>query len=73
VRRPNSTAEILRHFCLDGEAVLVRHDREALLFLGRCSICDGRGRNCQICGWEHAGSASPMGGPLCAECVELLQ
>lgn len=68
-----STAEVLTHFCLDGEAVLMRRDRQAVIFLGVCEICAGKGRNCEICGWEHAECVSPMGGPLCAECLELLQ
>jgi hypothetical protein len=71
--RPSPTAELLTHFCLDGDAVLLRRDRKALIFLGKCEICDGLGRNCQICGWEHAETLTPMGGPICPECLEQLQ
>ena len=71
--RPPPTADILTHFCVDGDAVLMRRDREALIFIGVCEVCDGHGRNCQLCGWEHAERTSPAGGPVCAECLELLQ
>jgi hypothetical protein len=71
--RPPPTAELLTHFCLDGDGVLMRRDRQALIFLGKCEICDGEGLNCQICGCEHAENVTPMGGPVCAECREALQ
>lgn len=67
------TAEILVHFCHDGEAVLLNRDRKALIFLGKCDACNGEGRNCQICGWEHAECLTPMGGPICEDCELLLQ
>ena len=58
------TAEILTHFCLDGDGVLMRRDRQALIFLGKCEICDGEGLNCQICGAaEHAESIDAHGWP----------
>ena len=67
------TAEVLTHFCLDGDAVLLNRDRKALIFLGKCAICDGHGRNCQICGSEHAKCETPRRGPICEDCELLLQ
>jgi hypothetical protein len=73
MRRSLPTAEILQHFCHDGDGVLVNHDRKAIIFLGKCDICAGQGRNCQVCGAEHAEALTPLGGPICPECRELLQ
>lgn len=71
--RSPPTAELLTHFCVDGESYLIRRDRQALIFLGVCEVCNGEGRNCQICDAEHAEALTPMGGPICPECLERLQ
>ena len=73
MRRTLPTSEVLTHFCLDGSAVLMRRDRQVLIWLGKCAICDGEGRNCEICGAEHAECETPRGGPICEDCELLLQ
>lgn len=71
--RAPRTSELLVHFCVDGEGYLVRRDRQRVIFLGRCDVCAGSGLNCQVCDAEHAEASTPMGGPICPECLEAMQ
>jgi hypothetical protein len=53
--------------------VLIRRDRQAVIFLGICEICLMAGPSCQICDAARPRPLTPMGGPICEQCLEQLQ